>query len=69
MYATCTISRPENEENVLGFLAEHKEFELEGFSDMLPLVYADRASGGMLQLFPHLDGSDGFFIARMIKKD
>lgn len=36
---------------------------------MLPVVYADRASGGMLQLFPHLDGSDGFFIARMIKKD
>ena len=69
VYATCTISRPENEENVLGFLAEHKEFELEGFSDMLPEVYADRASGGMLQLFPHLDGSDGFFIARMIKKD
>ena len=69
VYATCTISRPENEENVLGFLAEHKEFELEGFSDMLPVVYADRASGGMLQLFPHLDGSDGFFIARMIKKD
>ena len=69
VYATCTISRPENEENVLGFLAEHKEFELEGFSDMLPVVYADRASGGMLQLFPHLDSSDGFFIARMIKKD
>ena len=69
VYATCTISRPENEENVLGFLAEHKEFELEGFSDMLPVEYADRASGGMLQLFPHLDGSDGFFIARMIKKD
>ena len=69
VYATCTISRPENEENVLGFLAEHKQFELEGFSDMLPVVYADRASGGMLQLFPHLDGSDGFFIARMIKKD
>ena len=69
VYATCTISRPENEENVLGFLAEHKEFDLEGFSDMLPVEYADRASGGMLQLFPHLDGSDGFFIARMIKKD
>ena len=69
VYATCTISRPENEENVLGFLAEHKQFELEGFSDMLPVEYAERASGGMLQLFPHLDGSDGFFIARMIKKD
>ena len=58
LYATCTISRRENEENVQTFLAGHAEFFLEAMP--VPLE-----NNGMMQLFPHLHGTDGFFIARM----
>ena len=58
MYATCTISREENEDTVLTFLAEHAEFRPEPAP--LPVE-----NDGMLQLLPHVHGTDGFFIARM----
>ena len=60
VYATCTISRRENEETVMRFLAEHDNYRL----DTLPICIANN---GMLQLFPHVHGTDGFFIARMIR--
>lgn len=69
IYSTCTVSKRENEENVHSFLKEHGNFALEGFSDLLPKEYAERAMGGMLTLFPNLDNSDGFFMARMVRKD
>lgn len=52
LYSTCTIGRLENEENVRGFLMEHPEFVLEREEQLLPV------SG--LQ--------DGFYFARMRKK-
>ncbi len=58
VYATCTISRAENEDTVLAFLAEHAEFRPEPAP--LPVE-----NDGMLQLLPHVHGTDGFFIARM----
>ena len=58
LYATCTISRRENEDNVLAFLAARNEFMLE------PMPFVP-ANDGMLQLFPHVHGTDGFFLARM----
>jgi 16S rRNA (cytosine967-C5)-methyltransferase len=49
VYSTCTISPQENEEQVDGFLERHSDFE-----------------GQEVQRFlPHLDRTDGFFIARM----
>lgn len=68
VYATCTISKRENESNVLEFLEAHKEFTAEDFSDLLPGEYRERCRSGMLQLFPNLDGMDGFFIARLVKE-
>lgn len=68
VYSTCTISKVENETRIASFLSDHPEFSLEPFDDLLAPEYSERAKSGMLQLFPHIDGTDGFFIARMVKK-
>ena len=58
VYATCTISLRENEEQVAAFLRTHMEFTLEE----IPIVLSN---GGQIQLLPHVHHTDGFFIARM----
>jgi 16S rRNA (cytosine967-C5)-methyltransferase len=49
VYSVCTISRAEGEDLVDGFLLEHGDFTAER----------------RVQLLPHRDGTDGFFIARI----
>ena len=56
LYATCTISKKENEDQIRSFLDGHRGFA----PDRLPF-----AKGSMLQLLPHVHGTDGFFIARL----
>ncbi len=51
LYSTCTVLRRENEEVAEKFLREHGEF----------------SADGMRTLWPHIHGTDGFFICRMIK--
>lgn len=60
IYSTCTILPEENEDNVLSFLAKHKEFSLE------PWRVGDvSAESGMITLLPHVHKTDGFFIAKL----
>ena len=62
VYSTCTLLKAENENNVNKFLAEHKNFKLQGFS------LGDKfIEGGMLTLDPHTHKTDGFFIAKLQK--
>lgn len=70
VYATCTILPEENSGQVLAFLKEHADFALdpEGLRAALPADIADRIANGMLQLQAHRDGTEGFFIARMRRK-
>lgn len=68
IYSTCTVSKRENDGNIDLFLSKHREFALDGFASCVPEGYAVRADKGRLQLFPHIDGVDGFFVARMIKR-
>jgi 16S rRNA (cytosine967-C5)-methyltransferase len=49
VYSVCTISRAEGQEVVERFLGEHPDF----------------SADGVLQLLPHRDRTDGFFIARL----
>ena len=49
VYSVCTISRAESGDVVAGFLREHGDFALEDH----------------VQLLPHRDRTDGFFIARL----
>lgn len=64
VYSTCTVLPRENEDNVRRFLSEHSEFEAVDF-----LVGNRQSVGGMLSLSPDLDLTDGFFVAKMKRKE
>jgi 16S rRNA (cytosine967-C5)-methyltransferase len=63
VYSTCTISPAENEEQAERFLARHPGFEADDLGADHPGL-RHGPSGGFLQLLPHRDGTDGFFISR-----
>lgn len=65
VYATCTISRRENQEVVEEFLKRHPEFVLERVSDYLPVEIPSVTE--WLQLLPHVHHTQGFFMARLKK--
>ena len=69
VYSTCSILPEENERQVRAFLETHPEFVLEGLSERMPEALRGRVQDGMLQLLPHRDHLEGFFIARMVRKD
>ena len=60
LYSTCTILREENEAVVCRFLDAHDGFAPEDFS-----VGQARSSDGMYTFWPHIDGCDGFFAAKL----
>ena len=65
VYATCTVLRRENEAVVEEFLREHPGFEDMAFSLPGP---AGRVDSGRITLWPHIHGTDGFFIAKLRRK-
>ncbi|WP_252891444.1 RsmB/NOP family class I SAM-dependent RNA methyltransferase [Thermoclostridium stercorarium] len=69
VYSTCSVDVRENEEVVKFFLAENGDFKRESVKELLPQALKEKAGvdEGMLRLYPHIDGTDGFFIARMRK--
>src|SRR6185437_9756358 len=67
VYATCTLSRAENERNIELFLAEHREFELEEAARYLPPQARHMVRSRFYQALPQRDGTDGFFAARLRK--
>lgn len=69
VYATCTILPEENAAQVAAFLDRNPEFEMDGADTWLPEALRPRLQGGMIQILPDRDGLDGFFIARMRRKE
>lgn len=66
VYATCTVGRAENQDQVAWFLAEHPDFKAGELTPYIPAAWrADIEGGSMIQLLPHRHGVDGFFIAVM----
>jgi 16S rRNA (cytosine967-C5)-methyltransferase len=64
IYATCTVVRAENDDVVDGFLAAHPEFERVAAKEILGAARAAAIGDGVsLRLFPHRQGTDGFFAA------
>ena len=63
VYSTCTVLKEENESVMQQFLAAHPDFVLEPFD--LPGI--GRNDTGMLTLWPHIHGTDGFFMAKIRK--
>ncbi|MGM9592452.1 MAG: 16S rRNA (cytosine(967)-C(5))-methyltransferase RsmB [Oscillospiraceae bacterium] len=61
LYSTCTVFREENEDVVTAFLSRHPEYAAEGFS----LPNGIEAPDGMLTFWPHIHGTDGFFVCKL----
>lgn len=59
IYATCSILPEENHQQIAAFLAEHDD----AVAEQLP---EGQINGW--QVFPSVDGGDGFFYAKLIKK-
>ena len=67
VYATCSTSLAENEEVIGRFLSRHPELIVEEIPALFPFL-APLCSGGFFRSWPHRDGMDGFFAARLKKK-
>jgi len=66
LYVTCTISPAENDRVVQRFLAREEGFALDDLGAARPSLRS-RIEPRALQLLPHRDGTDGFFLARLRK--
>ena len=67
VYSSCTISPAENEEQIERLLADRPDVERDDLTLDRPEV-AHPSYPGYLQLLPHRDGADGFFIARLRRR-
>jgi 16S rRNA (cytosine967-C5)-methyltransferase len=68
IYGTCSLLSEENEEVVQDFLEKHPDFSLAPAATWLGEELAEKTTrGGMLRLFPHRHGTDGFFGAVLVR--
>ncbi|MGE4282618.1 MAG: 16S rRNA (cytosine(967)-C(5))-methyltransferase RsmB [Clostridia bacterium] len=66
VYSTCTIQEEENIQVIDDFLDNNKEFQRESIEEYLPIgLKKETASNGYIQLYPNVDGIDGFFICKL----
>ena len=68
VYSTCTISPDENERQIAAFLERDRSFRADDLQAEYPEWAHPRAERHLLAL-PHVQGSDGFFIARLRRAD
>jgi 16S rRNA (cytosine967-C5)-methyltransferase len=68
VYSVCTISRAEGQDVIDRFLARNREFNVDDVVARLPEQLRGVPSGPGVQLLPHRDGTDGFFIARLERR-
>ena len=68
VYSTCSILPEENALQLRRFLENHPDFTLLPLPDSFPAALRQRYGAEGLQLLPHRDHLDGFFIARMGRK-
>lgn len=69
IYSTCTIEKDENNNLVNRFLMENQNFKLVSIEEKVSNKdNMETLDQGYVQLFPHIHGTDGFYIAKMIKE-
>jgi 16S rRNA (cytosine967-C5)-methyltransferase len=67
LYSVCTISRRESEDVVEAFLSAQPEFTADNLGAVYPR-WRHQGAGHYLQLLPHRDDTDGFFLARLSRR-
>ena len=69
VYSTCSIEPEENEKIVEDFLAKNKDFAYDDLRPYLPKpLHKDlKEPYSYITLYPHIHGTDGFFVARLKK--
>ena len=67
VYSVCTISCVESGQVIDSFLSANPDFSTTDLNLEYP-AWADPNGTGRLQLLPHRDGTDGFFIARLARR-
>ena len=65
VYSTCSILPEENEKQIAAFLERHPEYLPDPDGTWLPQDLRPFWQNGRIQLLPHRDGMEGFFIARL----
>lgn len=66
LYSTCTLLRRENEEVVQAFLERSPAFKPRTFTLPGPI---GAVPPGMITLWPHSKGTDGFFLCKLYKRE
>ncbi|MBE7091565.1 MAG: 16S rRNA (cytosine(967)-C(5))-methyltransferase RsmB [Clostridiales bacterium] len=69
VYSTCTVRKKENIDIINNFLKNNKDFVLSSMEGLMGEKFERNhdLKKGYIQLYPHTDKTDGFFIARMLK--
>jgi 16S rRNA (cytosine967-C5)-methyltransferase len=68
VYSVCTLTPAEGQGVIDAFLATEAQFCLEPSTGPLdPALFAQALPGGVLELWPHRHGTDGFFVARLVR--
>ena len=71
VYSTCTVGRAENADQAEAFLESHPDFRPSPLAQYMPSDAAKALCDGdshILQLLPGVSGTDGFFIARFVRR-
>ena len=64
LYSTCTVLRAENREQIDAFLQKNARFAAEDFR-----LGGIESEGGCYSFWPQRDGTDGFFVCKLRKKN
>ena len=68
IFSTCTLNKEENEDNMLLFLKNHKDFKAVDLTERMDketikMLEENELKNGYMKLIPGRDNCDGFFIA------
>ena len=68
VYCTCSIHPDENEGVIESFLRDNPCFHMSSLRGRIPPELESDERDGALQLYTHIHGTDGFFVARLAKE-
>lgn len=64
VYSTCTLNKNENEYQIERFLEKHPNYECVSFECL-----GELCESGQKTIHPYIDQTDGFFIAKLVRKE